>query len=158
MGSGGRRGSRRPRRTVCADDTDGKVGDSLEATRERSPTVPSPVTPLPRARSLGRRVALSVWWEKRRRGRRRGDSAGGDADTRPFSRSGATERRFAGDPPLLSRLLYDPAAGACGIWWYRYDIVRLTWGDCCRPAARTSAGTTLVDLALRNVQIVADFF
>lgn len=45
MGSGGRRGSRRPPRTVCADDTDGKVGDSLEATRERSPTVPSPVIP-----------------------------------------------------------------------------------------------------------------
>jgi len=45
MGSGGRRGSRRLRRTVCADDTDGKVGDSLETTRERSPTVPSPLPP-----------------------------------------------------------------------------------------------------------------
>lgn len=100
MGSGGRRGSWRPRRTVCADDTDGKVGDSLEATRERSPTVPTPVTPLPHVGSLGRRVVRSVGWEKRRRGCRRSDPAGGDADTRPFSRGGVTEKRFAGDPPL----------------------------------------------------------
>lgn len=144
MGSGGRRGSRRPRRTVRADDTDGKVGDSLEATRERSPTVSSPGAPLPRVGSLGRRVVRSVWWEKRRRGRRRGDPASGDADTRPFSRGGATERRFAGDPLLSCLLLHDPAGGACGIWWYRYDIARLTQGDCCRPATRTSAGTALV--------------
>lgn len=49
-----------------------------------------------------------------------------------------------GDPPL-SCLLHDPAGGACGIWWYRYDIARLTRGDCRRPAARTNAGTVLVD-------------
>lgn len=127
---------------MCADDTDGKVGDSLEATREQSPTVSSPVAPFP---VWGLSVAESS-------GPSGGKSDGGVVGevtqlvgTPIHAHSLVVGRRFAGDPLLSCLLLHDPAGGACGIWWYRYDIARLTQGDCCRPATRTSAGTALVD-------------